>query len=509
MHEHTRLVNINPVKGQQNTNNTETYGGICPTAVVLVLLLLGVFPLSGWVDRFGEAQQQEGDDDRQEEKNDRFGEVLQVEGEDVEIIPRDTNEWQELDVEDIFLGDRVRTGEGRILIESRSGAIKAMQQNTGLQFIGHLDEEAGRVECHLDKGTLWVDTGGTEVLVSTDNAILRTHGTSFVVSFIPPDTSNVIVFEGSVEVRNRNKVYAVGASGAILHFDGSTWTAQTSGTSVTLIGVWGSNPSDVYAVGALGTILHFDGSTWTAQTSGTSVTLTSVWGSSPSDVYAVGATGTILHFDGSTWTAQTSGTSVTLTSVWGSSPSDVYAVGASGTILHFDGSTWTAQTSGTTARLTGVWSSSVSDIHAVGTNGVILHSDGTTWTAQTTVGLNGVWGSSARDVYAVGAKGTILHFDGTTWTAQTSGTTEMLVGVWSSNAGVTVQPGFRTQVLGKQPPTTPSTVRPTELEQIIQRVFIPLPPQAGPPAAGPPAPSPPTFPDIPPDVSQDLASPSQ
>ena len=121
--------------------------------------------------------------------------------------------------------------------------------------------------------------------------------------------------------------------------------------------------------------------------------------------------------------------------------------------------------------------------------------------------------SSARDVYAVGAKGTILHFDGTTWTAQTSGTTEMLVGVWSSNAGVTVLSGFRTQVLGEQPPTTPSAVRPTELEQLIQQVFIPLPPpQAGPaapPQAGPTAPSPPIFPDLPADVNQDLASPSQ
>ena len=40
-----------------------------------------------------------------------------------------------------------------------------------------------------------------------------------------------------------------------------------------LYGVWGSSGSDVFAVGDSGTILHYDGSTWSAMSSGTTVPL--------------------------------------------------------------------------------------------------------------------------------------------------------------------------------------------------------------------------------------------
>jgi hypothetical protein len=64
------------------------------------------------------------------------------------------------------------------------------------------------------------------------------------------------------------------------------------------LGVWGSSGSDVFAVGNYGTIVHYDGATCTAMSSGTSVWLSGVWGSSGSDVFAVGEGGTILHYDG-------------------------------------------------------------------------------------------------------------------------------------------------------------------------------------------------------------------
>ena len=62
--------------------------------------------------------------------------------------------------------------------------------------------------------------------------------------------------------------------------------------------MWGSSGSDVFAVGEDGTILHYDGSGWSAMSSGTTNELYGVWGSSGSDVFAVGDGGTILHYDG-------------------------------------------------------------------------------------------------------------------------------------------------------------------------------------------------------------------
>ena len=58
--------------------------------------------------------------------------------------------------------------------------------------------------------------------------------------------------------------------GKILHYDGSGWSAMSSGTAIDLFGVWGSSGSDVFAVSEYGTILHFDGSSWSAMSSGTS-----------------------------------------------------------------------------------------------------------------------------------------------------------------------------------------------------------------------------------------------
>jgi hypothetical protein len=99
--------------------------------------------------------------------------------------------------------------------------------------------------------------------------------------------------------------------------------------------VWGSGPNDVFAGGAAGIILHYNGTAWTAMASGiTSSSINSIWGSGPKDVFAVGDYGTILHYDGNAWTAMDSGTAQWLYGVWGSSPNNVFAVGGGGTILH-------------------------------------------------------------------------------------------------------------------------------------------------------------------------------
>jgi len=86
--------------------------------------------------------------------------------------------------------------------------------------------------------------------------------------------------------------------------------------------VWGSSGSDVFAVGDSGRILHYNGSTWSAMTSWTTNILHSVWGSSGSEVFAVGDSGRILHYNGSTWSAMSSWTTNNFYGVWGSSGSD-------------------------------------------------------------------------------------------------------------------------------------------------------------------------------------------
>ncbi len=201
---------------------------------------------------------------------------------------------------------------------------------------------------------------------------------------------------------------------AIDHFDGQSWTL-TWGQPCDNCGylaraVWTGSAGSAIAVGDAGTILRFDGASWKAEPSGTTVRLSAIWGAGASGpVFAVGGAGTILVNNGSGWTVQTSGTTQPLNAVWGTSGNDVWAVGGAGTILHYDGTTWTAQSSGSTQSLNGLWGSSGSSVFAVGSATTILHYDGSSWAAQTvnaftnaSMNLTGVWGISPSNIIAVG-----------------------------------------------------------------------------------------------------------
>jgi hypothetical protein len=62
-----------------------------------------------------------------------------------------------------------------------------------------------------------------------------------------------------------------------------------------LTSVSGTRADDVWAVGARGAIVHFDGSRWTSITSPTNKALRAVFAASADDVWAVGAGGTVVH----------------------------------------------------------------------------------------------------------------------------------------------------------------------------------------------------------------------
>jgi hypothetical protein len=52
-------------------------------------------------------------------------------------------------------------------------------------------------------------------------------------------------------------------SGYIWHYDGTAWSAMSSGTYNDLWDVWGSDYDDIFAVGEAGTILHYGSATHT------------------------------------------------------------------------------------------------------------------------------------------------------------------------------------------------------------------------------------------------------
>lgn len=114
-------------------------------------------------------------------------------------------------------------------------------------------------------------------------------------------------------------------------------------------------------VGGGGTILHWNGTTGSVMSSGTTEDLLAAWGSAADDVWAVGRSGVIAHWNGTAWSSvDADGQAwfgLDLRAVWGSNRDDVWAVGINGAIIHWDGTRWTSADSGTIANLLGVWGS--------------------------------------------------------------------------------------------------------------------------------------------------------
>lgn len=111
--------------------------------------------------------------------------------------------------------------------------------------------------------------------------------------------------------------------------------------SALLYAVWAADSTNVFAVGANGTVLRYDGVRATPLPTGRTDFLIDVWGTSPADVYVLGRGGTVLRWNGARW--------ITLPpiglpgffqgSVWAADSLNVFA--ASGDVVaHYDGSGW-------------------------------------------------------------------------------------------------------------------------------------------------------------------------
>ncbi len=167
------------------------------------------------------------------------------------------------------------------------------------------------------------------------------------------DSTRPVVFPSD----NYNAAWGTGGSTWIVG-DGTIVRCQTTtscaidGSGSALYGVWGTSATNIYAVGAGGKILHFNGTSWSSMSSPTSARLSRVSGSSASDVWAAGDT-VLLHFDGSTWKAVTSSisngvifpgyqtpTNAFETGLWAASAGEVYYGSWYGRIFRGGGPNW-------------------------------------------------------------------------------------------------------------------------------------------------------------------------
>lgn len=206
-------------------------------------------------------------------------------------------------------------------------------------------------------------------------------------------------------------MWATAGSGYVAHHSGGSWSVEDLGTSNHL-GIGGDDPASLYTV-SWGGIYHFDGATWTFESTPAGERLNEVYGTG-AEAIAVGEEGAILRRGGDgTWTAMTSGTTVALNGVAGVSLTDVWAVGGEGTALHYDGTAWTAVDTGVTVTLWAVFAPEASAVYVVGNNGVALRWNGAAFEVLPTGVDNNLYalhGVSGSNVWAVGNRGTAIQF---------------------------------------------------------------------------------------------------
>ena len=254
-------------------------------------------------------------------------------------------------------------------------------------------------------------------------------------------------------------VWAVGAAGTIVHYDGA-WSTDTSPTTQHLRSVWADTEGRAFAVGAAGTILQRSGGDWALAGSLRPGDLWGVWASASNDAWAVGDDGLILHWNGTEWSISLDRKTGDLRAVWGSGPADVWVVGGgtepdgddASLILHWDGLGWSESyvcnvegsrfgAAGWVAVLHDVWGVRGGPVWAAGScmpgasfipQGNVVRHDAAGWSdsvgLRDTLGefrpLGPIWGSGPNDIWAASAKPgddahvpTMLHFDGQIWTA--------------------------------------------------------------------------------------------
>jgi hypothetical protein len=176
--------------------------------------------------------------------------------------------------------------------------------------------------------SIWCDDTGDTVMVAANDGHVYTRPPGSW-DFVEADPQNRSLFD--LWGTNAHDVFAVGADGLIVHYDGSSWTEMASGVPTTLRAI-----SHTIAVGDNGAVTRFDGSAWHAENAGVSAHLNAVCYIDANEIWAVGDGGVVIRYNGSEWIQYERALyTVDLISVWGYATDDVWFGGEDGYLLKY------------------------------------------------------------------------------------------------------------------------------------------------------------------------------
>ncbi len=200
----------------------------------------------------------------------------------------------------------------------------------------------------LDANNGWIG-GDWAIIKKTTNG-----GTSFSAE----STSALSNTFRDIHMFSATEGWAVGSTGAVWKYNGSSWNAFSTpytgtGTGPNLYSVSFSSPTNGFATGQNSSVIHFDGSSWSEHSTSLPDNSFHVYGVqalSDNLAYAVttpgfGGQGYIIKYDGANWTTDynyTGMNSELFTGVSFPSASKGYAVGSGGMIKSKGSSTTTS-----------------------------------------------------------------------------------------------------------------------------------------------------------------------
>jgi hypothetical protein len=197
------------------------------------------------------------------------------------------------------------------------------------------------------------------------------------------------------------RMWGVSAWG-VFEWNGTKWSF-VEGRFGPLYGIWGTSETDVWAVGAGGMIIHFDGTAWSQRASGTTEILLDVWASTPDDAWAVGQNGVLLRWRGTEWTRPFPVTTpIDYRVVQAIGGDQALVITEDGEIVLWNGTAIETWALGQTGMARDLWAFGLDDVWRVGEYGIVQHWNGEAWTTYESGKLGelyAVWGSPNGDVW--------------------------------------------------------------------------------------------------------------
>ena len=175
--------------------------------------------------------------------------------------------------------------------------------------------------------------------------------------------------------------------GSFTYWNGNNFQHDCSMNSLlngSILKIWGKNSEDLYAVGYSGTIIRYDGSSWQKIESGTQLNLTDIWGFPDGLIYIVGSNTSTLEnifliYDNGQFERFEDATR-RKKGVWGTAPDNLYLVGDG--VFTYNGESLNfiqLPPEIPNYHMESIRGTAENNIFAVGHFGFVAHYNGSTW----------------------------------------------------------------------------------------------------------------------------------